>query len=124
MTAITTHKDLFVYQKSKQLTIDVIKYFSDNKLGRSKEFLFSQLFRAISSVGTNLAEGFGRNYKGSFRQFVGIARGSSFETEYWLEILNDIKEFDSKILEEFIERNVEINKMLTGLMKNMRGGKD
>ena len=65
MTAITTHKDLFVYQKSKQLTIDVIKYFSDNKLDRSKEFLFNQL-----------------------------------------------------------QRNTEINKMLTGLMKNMKGGSD
>jgi len=124
MTAlITSYKDLFVYQKSKLLTIDVIKYFSKHNLSKSKDFLFSQLFRAISSVGTNIAEGFGRNYSASFRQFVGIARGSSFETEYWLEILLDLGEFDSKIIQEFILRNTEINKMLTGLMKKMKGGK-
>lgn len=43
------------------------------------------------------------------------------ETEYWLEILHDLNEFDSKTLKNFIERNIEINKMLTGLMKNMKG---
>ena len=123
MTAqVTSYKDLFVYQKSKLLTVDVIKYFSKHNLSKSKEFLFNQLFKAISSVGANLAEGFGRNYSKSFRQFVGIARGSSFETNYWLEILLDLNEFDSEIINNFIERNTEINKMLTGLMKNMKGG--
>ncbi len=87
---VNSYKDLIVFQKSKTLTIDVIKYFSKHKLDRSKTFLFNQLFRAISSVGANLAEGFGRNYSQNFKQFVGIARGSSFETEYWLEILLDL----------------------------------
>lgn len=121
---INSYKDLIVYQKSKKLTVEVIKYFSKNKLDRSKEFLFNQLFRSISSVGANLAEGFGRNYSQSFKQFVGIARGSSFETEYWLEILLDLNYFDTKVIEDFIDRNIEINKMLSGLMKNMKGDKD
>ena len=120
---VNSYKDLFVYQKSKQLTVDVIKYFKKNKADRSNDFLFNQIFRSISSVGANIAEGFGRNYSQSFKQFVGIARGSSFETEYWLEVLLDINEFDSKVLNNFIERNIEINKMLTGLMKNMKGEK-
>lgn len=120
---INSYKDLIVYQKSKSLTLEVIKYFSKHKLDRSKEFLTNQIFRSISSVGANLAEGFGRNYSQSFKQFVGIARGSSFETEYWLEILLGLNEFDSIILKGFIDRNIEINKMLTGLMKNMKGEK-
>ena len=118
---VTSYKDLIVYQKTRALTVDVIRYFSKYKLPKAKEFLISQLFRAISSIGANLAEGFGRNYSGSFRQFVGIARGSSFETEYWLEISLDLKEFDSRMINEFIERNREISKMLTGLMKKTKG---
>ena len=120
---VTSYKDLIVYQKTRALTVDVIRYFSKYKLPKAKEFLISQLFRAISSVGANLAEGFGRNYSGSFRQFVGIARGSSFETDYWLEIILETKNFDSKIITSFIERNVEISKMLSGLMRKMKGGK-
>lgn len=118
---VNSYKDLVVFQKSKALTIDVIKYFKKNKVGRSNDFLLNQIFRSVSSVGANLAEGFGRNYSQNFKQFVGIARGSSFETEYWLEILLELNDFESKIIRGFIERNIEINKMLTGLMKNMKG---
>lgn len=120
---VSTYKDLLVYQKAKSLTTDIIQYFSKVNTSRSTEFIFNQLFRAISSVGANLAEGFGRNYNRSFRQFVSIARGSAFETEYWLEIVLDLGSFDSKIVSGFIERNNEICRMLSGLMKNMKGGK-
>lgn len=119
---VTSYKDLVVYQKAKLLTVDIIKYFSKVNVSKTKEFLLGQLFRAISSVGANLSEGFGRNYSGSFRQFVGIARGSAFETEYWLETMIELDEFDSKTMNSFIERNNEICRMLSGLMKNMKGG--
>lgn len=119
---VTSYKDLIVYQKSKSLTIDIIKYFSKEKTVWTKQFLLNQLFRSVSSVAANLAEGFGRNYSGSFRNHVSIARGSSFETEYWLEILNDLEEFNKKIIDSFIEKNTEINKMLTSLMNKMKGG--
>jgi len=119
---VSSYKDLVVYQKAKLLTIDIIRYFSKYKLPRAKEFLFSQLFRAVSSIGANIAEGFGRNYSGSFRQFVGIARGSAFETEYWLEIALELGDFDSKVINNFIERNDEVCRMISGLMKKMKGG--
>jgi four helix bundle protein len=118
---IKSYKDLIVYQKAKLLTVDIIKYFSKTKLPMAKEFLFSQLFRAVSSIAANLAEGFGRNYSGSFRQFVGIARGSAFETEYWLEIMIELGHFDPKIVNSFIDRNNEICKMLSGLMNKTKG---
>jgi len=119
---IKSYKDLLVYQKAKSLTVDIIKYFSKLQISRSKEFLFGQLFRAISSVAANLAEGFGRNYSGSFKQFVGIARGSAFETECWLEIMLDLEGFDPKTINGFAERNSEICKMLSGLMRKTKGG--
>lgn len=119
---VTTYKDLIVYQKAKQLTVDIIKYFSKHQTSKTKEFLLNQLFRAVSSVGANIAEGFGRNYSKNFRQFVGISRGSAFEVEYWLEIILEIDELDRSKVKEFIVRNIEICKMLTGLMNKMKGG--
>ena len=119
---VTSYKDLIVYQKSKSLTLDIIKYFSKEKTVWTKQFLLNQLFRSVSSVAANITEGFGRNYSGSFRNFVSIARGSSFETSYWLDILNDLNDYDKNIMLTFVQRNSEINKMLTGLMKNMKGG--
>jgi four helix bundle protein len=120
---VTSYKDLIVYQKARILTIDLIKYFSRHKFPKAKEFLINQLFRSISSIGANLAEGFGRNYSGSFRQFVGIARGSCFESDYWLEVILECEDFDSKVINGFIERNVELAKMLTGLMRKTKGNR-
>ena len=117
---ITTYKDLVVYQKSKQLTVDIIKYFSKIKISRSKEFLFNQIFRASSSVAANLAEGFDRNYRGSFKQFVAISRGSAFETEYWLEVMLDLGDFDINVIRLFLERNSEICRMLSGLARKIK----
>jgi four helix bundle protein len=114
-----SYKDLIIYQKSKKLTIDIIYYFSKYKLPKTKEFLLGQLFRAISSIGANIAEGYGRHYKGSFKQFIGMARGSCFESDYWLEIIKELREFDNQKIEKFIKRNNELIKMLTAFMKNL-----
>ena len=113
----TSYKNLIVYPKAKALTTDVLSYFSEHKLPYTKEFLTRQLFRSVSSVGANIAEGYGRHYQGSLRQFFAIARGSSFESDYWLEILQEMGEFDGKIISDFINRNTELSKMLTSLMK-------
>ncbi len=43
-----------------------------------------QLVRATDSIGANIAEAFGRFYFGEKLRFLYYARGSLFETKYWL----------------------------------------
>jgi four helix bundle protein len=43
-----------------------------------------QLARATDSIGANIAESFGRFHYGEKIQFLYYARGSLFETKYWL----------------------------------------
>jgi four helix bundle protein len=64
----------------------VIKWdsFARNTIG-------SQLVRAIDSVGANLSEGYGRGSKIDNARFVKIARGSLFESKYWLVQANKRK---------------------------------
>lgn len=114
-----SYKNLIVYQKAKLLTAEAIKYFSPQRLDRISEILVGQLIISLSSIGANIAEGYGRHYQKSYRQFIGIARGSCFEADYWLEIILEINKFDRKIIEGFIQRNTELVKMLTSLMKNL-----
>lgn len=115
----STYKNLLVYQKAKKLTVDVINFFRPYKLPRTQEFLVVQLLRATSSIGANIAEGYGRMYKKSYRQFLSVARGSSFEVDYWLEVISETDMFNQLSVNKFINSNVEIVKMLTIMMKKM-----
>jgi four helix bundle protein len=114
-----SYKNLIVYQKAKSLTIDAIEYFSKQRQDRISEILIGQLIRSTSSVGANIAEGYGRHYQKSYRQFLGIARGSSFESDYWLEVMLETKRFEDETIKEFIQRNTVSIKILTKLMKNL-----
>jgi len=49
-----------------------------------RQTLGSQLVRSADSVGANIAESYGRNHFGDKIQFLYYARGSLFETKYWL----------------------------------------
>jgi len=53
------------------------RHFDKDTVGR-------QLVEAADSVGANIAEGTGRGSYQDNRRFVMIARGSLYETQYWL----------------------------------------
>ncbi|GAB4579184.1 MAG: hypothetical protein Fur0022_19220 [Anaerolineales bacterium] len=50
----------------------------------SKEVVGKQIARAADSIGANIAEAYGRFHYGERLQFFYYARGSLFETKYWL----------------------------------------
>src|SRR5579871_1476681 len=78
-------KDLSVWQRAVQLTVEVYKLTND--FPNSERFgLTHQLRRASVSVASNIAEGYGRATKGEYVQFLGHARGSVSEVETQLVI--------------------------------------
>ena len=50
----------------------------------AKDTVGKQLARAADSIGANIAESFGRFHYGQKIEFLYYARGSLFETKYWL----------------------------------------
>ncbi len=115
----TNLENLIVYVKARGLAVECLRYFYNLKSDRRSDFLVLQLLRAITSVGANIAEGYGRYYKKSYRQFLSIARGSCFEVEYWLEVALELNKFNNEMLLEYKHRNREIIKMLSIMMKNL-----
>lgn len=49
-----------------------------------REVVGGQFARAADSIGANIAEAFGRFHYGEKLQFLYYARGSLYETKYWL----------------------------------------
>ena len=50
----------------------------------ARDVVGGQLARAADSIGANIAEAYGRFHFGEKLQFLYYARGSLFETKYWL----------------------------------------
>jgi four helix bundle protein len=111
-----TFRELAVWKKAVDLAETI--YRMTKAFPREETYgITSQLQRAAVSVSVNIAEGQGRNTKGEFNQFLGIAKGSIAEVETLLIIsqrLGYIKPEDS---ESIINACEEISKMLSGLKK-------
>ena len=100
-------KDLRVWSKAHSLTIDVYKATRPFP----KEELFgitSQMRRAASSIGANIAEGTGRKSDGELTRFLHIARGSAAELEYHLLLAHDL-DLLSEAVHSLLGRRMKFN---------------
>ncbi|MET3580404.1 four helix bundle protein [Mesorhizobium robiniae] len=80
-----SYKDLIVWQQAMDLAVAV---YGATKSWPKEELygLTSQVRRAATSVPANIAEGYGREVRGSYQQFLRIAQGSLKELETQLLI--------------------------------------
>jgi four helix bundle protein len=110
--------ELKVWQKAHQLTMAVYRVTAT--FPREELYgLTSQLRRASSSIGANLAEGCGRNGDAEFARFCSLAMGSASETEYHLLLARDLKLLNSQDYEALNQRATELKRMLTALMQKL-----
>jgi four helix bundle protein len=75
MPEIESYRDLLVWEQAMDLAASVYRLTR----GWPKEELYgltSQALRAATSVPANIAEGYGRENRGSYLQFLKIAQGS------------------------------------------------
>jgi four helix bundle protein len=111
--------ELKIWNKSLDLAMNVYKvsaFFStDERFG-----LTSQIRRAAVSISSTISEGAGRNTKGEFRQFLGVANGSCYELQTQLiiaERLGFINSITNAVLlnsiDELQKMNYSFQKMLT-----------
>lgn len=90
MTTIRKFEDLHIWQASRELV--KIVYEHTNKGAFQKDFaLRDQIRRAIISVMSNIAEGFGAGSDAEFLRFLGYARRSLAETQSQLYIALDLE---------------------------------
>ncbi len=83
--------------------------------------LTSQIRRAVASIPTNIAEGRGRDGEAELGRFLNIAKGSTSEVEYLLQLAHDLNYIETKLHQPLTSQTIEIRKMLHGLMKSLHG---
>ena len=111
-------RELAVWQRAMQLTVAIYKL--TQVFPREEQFgLTSQLRRSAVSIPSNIAEGQGRTTVGDFRQFLGIARGSTCEVQTQLEIARALNFGDAKLIDGAESLSNEVRKMLFGLLDSL-----
>lgn len=112
-------RDLTVWQTSHRLTLAV--YRATERFPRSELFgLSSQMRRASSSIGANLAEGCGRWGDGDMGRFLQIAMGSASELHNLLILAADLSYIGESANTSLLRDTLEVRRMLTALYKRVR----
>jgi len=116
------YKDLKVWQKAHQLTLNVYK---ESKHFPKEELysLTNQLRRASSSIPANIAEGCGKNTSGDFANFLNIALGSANEAEYFILLSKDLEYLSVEKYDILSNQINEIKAMLISLISKVRAPK-
>ncbi|MCU1288046.1 MAG: ribosomal protein, partial [Acidobacteria bacterium] len=111
-------RDLIVWQKAMDLTVDVYNFTK----AFPKEELFglvSQMRRASASIAANIAEGQGRRLSGEFNQFLGNARGSLLELDTHVELAFRVGYITKQQYNNLQEKINEVGRILNGLMRSI-----
>lgn len=111
-----TFRDVHAWQVAYKLTIDV--YNLAKKFPKEEVYgLTSQIKRAVVSVPSNIAEGFGRRSDKEKDQFYSIAHGSLTEVENQLLIALGVGYINEGEHNKVQSAVVETHKTLYGLRK-------
>ena len=111
-------EELDVFKLSHASTLEVFEitksFPEEEKFG-----LISQMRRAAYSIPMNLMEG--AHWLGSkeYRQFVGIARGSTGEIKYQLLLIKDLSYISKDCYSVLKQKYERVSQMLTKLAKSL-----
>jgi four helix bundle protein len=115
---INSYRDLKVWQDGMTLVVDCYRLSK----GFPKEELFgltSQLRRAAVSVPANIAEGYGRDSRGSYVNFLRNAQGSLKELETHLILAQHLKFGSFDLASQLLARSETIGRMLRSLIRSL-----
>jgi len=116
--SVSSYKELIVWQKSMSLVKEI--YIITKNMPDEKRFgLTSQIRRAAVLIPSNIAEGWGRNSKGSYINHLKISNGSLCETETQILIIEMLNFLDNSKLIASKNLLQECSKMLKSIIDKL-----
>lgn len=116
---INSYQDLLVWQRAMDYV--VICYEMTKEFPKEEIYgLKSQLRRSAVSIPSNIAEGHGRNTRGEYIQFLGVARGSLKESETQIIIASRLKYISEKQTTEILLKSKEVGILLGKLINSLK----
>jgi four helix bundle protein len=116
---VTSYKDLVVWQKAYRTSLLI--YEATKKFPKEELYaLTSQIRRAAVSIPSNIAEGFCRQRKLEYIQFLQIAFGSGAEVETQLLIAKDLGYISISSFDDINSLLDEVMRMLNSLISKIK----
>lgn len=111
-------EDLKIWNKA--MTVAEKTYLLSAHFPSEEKFgLTSQIRRSAISVPSNIAEGAGRITRGEFKNFLGIANGSSYELFTQLILSYRLDLVNKKMVQPLLNEVIEVQKMNYALIKSL-----
>ena len=110
---------LIAWQKAYNLALDIYKITA--LFPKSEVYgLTNQFRRAAVSVPANIAEGYERQYRKEYIQFLKIAQGSLAEVETYLMFAKDLSYITEDNYKKLDMQRQETGKLLRGLVNSLK----
>ena len=114
-----TFENLETWQVAKILAVQVYQAFR-----HCRDYGFrDQICRAAVSVSSNVAEGVERNSPAEFRNFLGMAKGSSGELRSQLILAEELGLISRTNFHQLLEQSVRVSQLLGGLIRFIQNGR-
>lgn len=111
-------RQLTVWQHAYCFTLDLYKVARG--FPKTEAYgLVSQLQRAAVSIPANIAEGYERNHRKEYIQFLFIAKGSLGEVETYLLLAKDLGYLSQDDYAQIDEKRKTTARLLKGLIKSL-----
>ena len=116
---MTSYRDLEVWRLGRRAV--VIVYNLTKCLPATEQFgLCSQMQRAVVSIPSNIAEGYGRNNRKEFRHFLRIAAGSRAELETQIDLCRDLDFLSAEQVAPLVELLDTLRRKLHNLYESLQ----
>lgn len=112
-------ESLEVYNIARQLS-RLGWYIYQNLPNYHKYHIGEQFIESTDSVGANIAEGFGRYHFLDKAKFFINARGSLFESKYWIELFSERKLINYAVYEKFNDLQILEQQKLNKYIQYLR----
>jgi four helix bundle protein len=121
--AIESYRDLRVWQEA--MTLAEASYRLTALFPRDEMFgMSAQVRRASTSIAANIAEGYGRDTRGAYVQFLRIAQGSLKELETHLLLAERLGLAGAEPVNPLLQSCDALGRMLRSLIRSLERSAD
>ena len=105
--------------RTRQFAISVIKLSVSLPNTIEARVIKNQITKSATSIGANYREANRSRSKKDFKNKISISESEASETEYWLEIINDLNWVHASLLEPIIKETKELLALFTSISNKL-----